>query len=163
MILNRRAAFHAAVALFTLASASWAAPAARPNEFGSLGRQAGAISAAVGNRDLSAASERLNGLFTGSGFKEGRSEGAPVAAGEWKIAPRRPLAAAPRAASRREAEPPKFIKTGAGDSAQAEAIRRAKEILREAERAAREIAERDRTDEAKKKYGGCRMNNTCPK
>lgn len=159
MNLNRRAAVRAAVALFALSSASWAAPAARLNEFGSLGRQAGAISAAVGNQDMSAAFERLNGLFTGSGFKKGSSEGVPVAAGEWKIAPRLHLAAAPRVASRREPAPPKFIKTGAVED---EAIRRAKEILREAERAAREIAERDRTDDAKKKYGGCRMDNTCP-
>lgn len=179
MIRNRRTAVHAAAVLFTLASVAARAdsPSARPNEFSSLGRQAGAISAAVGKQDMSGASEGLNGLFTGSGLKRDASGGSLVAAGEWRIAPRLDLATHRSRPSSRRDEPAgistlggdreghgaKFITVSVGGAAAEEALRRAAEAARKAEEALRRHAERDQTEESKQKYGGCRMNNTCPK
>lgn len=162
MIRNRRAVVHAAAALFALSSVA-AAAAAPSAQFSSLGRQAGAISAAVGNQDMSGASEGLNGLFTGSGLKKESPAGVTAAAGEWRISLRPDLATARPRAPRRQVAPPKFHNASAQGDLIEEARKRAEAILRDAERAAKEIAERDRTEAAKKKYGGCRMNNTCPK
>lgn len=174
MKYDRRAVVYVAGMLFALTSVAAGAPA---GEFAALGLQAGAISAAIGNQDMGKAAEGLDGIFSGSGLKKDSSDTVPVAAGAWRIAPRlEPAAIRPRVSSRRDVpaglivlrddrgnQGAKFSNASAQGDLLEEARKRAEAILREAERAAREIAERDRTEAAKKRYGGCRMNNTCPR
>lgn len=168
----------AAGVLFTLSSVAAAAPVAPSSEFNTLGQQVGAITTAMGNQDMSKASEGLNGLFTGSGSKKDSTGSSLVVAGDWKAASRLGLPASRPQTSRRrdvptglmalrvdeETQGAKFITVGAKeDAAIALAIALAEKAARAAEEAARRYAERDQTEESKKKYGGCRMNNTCPK
>ena len=156
MIRHRRALIlTVAGVLFASASVAAAAPSA---ELGSLGLQAGAISAAVGSRDISKASDAWDGLFSGSAVKKYSTGGAAVVAGEWTYAPRPALAL-----SRPRERGAKFTTVMSTNDAIEAARKKAEQLAREAERAAREIAERDRQDEAKRKYGGCRMKGTCPK
>lgn len=155
MIRSSKTVVSAVGALLALTSFAAAAPS---GELGALGLQAGALSAAVGNQDMGKAADVLNGLFSGGTVKKDSTGGAPVAAGEWSYSPRPVLAA-----SRPRERGAKFVNAGLSSDAIEAARKKAEQLAREAERAAREIAERDRQDEAKKKYGGCRMKGTCPK
>lgn len=180
MIHNRLAIVSVASVLFAAASAAAAAVAPAPvsSEFSGLGQKVDAISAAMGNQDMSKAAEGLNGLFTGSGSKKDSSGSAPVVAGDWKVSPRLELAMSRPQAPRRQAVPAglltlrgdaqtqeaKFVTVGLREDAIiAAAQAAAAAAAAAAEKAAEEYVNRDRTEESKEKYGGCRMKGTCEK
>lgn len=156
-----------------------AAPAAAqglPASGGALDAAGAALSAAVQGGDLGEAGRLLDGLFTGTDgaaprgqaaagprwvWHQGPSFAAPLPLPKPDLTPHLPL---PNPAPTPTVPPTPVVPlavasaSGAVGSAAGKAV---KEIVKEAVKTIEEHVDRDRTNESKEKYGGCRMKGTC--
>lgn len=147
----------------------------RPRPLEGMNDKVSGITGSIGKGNIALASQGLDGLYSGSGLIAGghnavSNEGA-VYAGTWTIAPPLPQvdrmgAAAISSLSREKAVPaPTFHKIACGDKdgCKSEVGKTYEDIVEGLTTPLRLWVERDRTQESRDTYGGCRMKGTCSK
>lgn len=127
------------------------------------------LSAAVADGKLDKAGESLNGLFAGAGAKENGPETPAVAAGDLTSSPRWvlgvPKVRLSRVERQRDVPSPSLrnVDCGDKDGCRSETGKVVEDAFKGIVKPIEKWVERDRTQESRDTYGGCRMKGTCPK
>lgn len=127
------------------------------------------LSASISEGKMDKAGESLDALFTGAGSKVKASEAPAVAAGVRAASPRWVLGVRkgrdPLAEREHAVPAPSFRNVACGDKdgCKSELGKRAEDFVDAVTKPIEKWVERDRTQESRDTYGGCRMKGTCPK